>query len=274
MKQKRVKLTAGQQVVINLMAQGYALEATEFSLGEWTECLIKGDERVTVRVGTGRALRKKKVVDCTQKGNTNFRLTPLGRSLAKKVTPPKVETWYGVDSCGRVDTLEVVKVTKTYFISASGRRWKKDGILSWFKTVDEAIQYQQDKLKSAVIDAEVSLKHCKHKLAEFLHATKGDCGSSGMSDPMEQARTEVSRLVGPYMAKEAHRLYTAACEQALAQVTAERDEARRMVGTAQDAAVKAIGELAQARTRITELEASAAHCAEQAGPDSCAAMQS
>ena len=172
-KTKPVKLTAAQQEVVNLMADGWKLERHNgIGSGRGTCWMHKGkEERKDVRIDMGVMLSEKGVVDTWPSGwkSVIYTLNELGRTIAKPVEKPTLTTWYCTGGYrNTIEAVRVVAATEAFVTLESGRKDKiHSASYDYFPTREEAVEHVRKVLQGDVKTHEGRLKHAEAALAKF-----------------------------------------------------------------------------------------------------------
>jgi hypothetical protein len=174
--QAKVKLTAKQQEVVNLMAAGYSLSYHR-SMGRFCDASAslhsKGGQRWgKVASNVPDQLRAKGVVVAGHKDwqHEEYTLTDIGKSLAKPIVKPSnLETWWSVTEFSNAPTpVKFVSSTEAYLVDEQGRRTcKSTGYETWYPTREAAVQALRGRLRLDISNAESALKAAKKALVKF-----------------------------------------------------------------------------------------------------------
>lgn len=170
------KLTAKQQEVVNLMADGWGLVYTRSAWGgriKGSAALKRQGEKNSRRypLNMPSQLAEKGVVEVAGKLNvydTVYVLTELGASLAKPIENLKKATWYFIGGYHLdITTVEVEGATQAT-VTINGRRQSKVSEYGcYFPTREAAIAYGVECLQRKVAQAEKDLEYARAALAAF-----------------------------------------------------------------------------------------------------------
>jgi hypothetical protein len=167
-----VKLTDRQQEVVNLMAAGWEMHFS-YAIGNFMEasCDLSFAAGATRSLPTNMPgqLKRKGVVASFAPSHRGcfYKLTPLGKSLAKPINKPKLTQGWRVGYTG-IESSEFVSETADYLIRGDGRKVKKvGGYERWFATREEAVKSRLKELEQSVKSAAARLRDAERELARF-----------------------------------------------------------------------------------------------------------
>ena len=169
----KVKLSKTQQEVVDYMAAGWELSLYRGYGGDYSLSLApasaSGRSR-RVRVGTeGALLALGAIAAGGRRGtHTEYRLTALGRSLAKPIEVKATTTWWLVSRYSQEPCDVEVESSTDAMLVIKGHRTKMHADYeNYFPTREEAVACICSRLEAAVVAAEQSLKAAKQELQAF-----------------------------------------------------------------------------------------------------------
>lgn len=175
----KIKLTAKQQEAVNYMAAGCVLETHRGTGGnsrDWATLRNSTTDAPKVASNTPGDLLDKGVVEVVRDkgvhwGSTRYKLTALGKSLAKPIEKQPTVTWWAVDRHGDgPESQEFVSETSAFLIDAKGRKTAKSSDWkTWFPTKELAVEYARRKLTETVEMCRDRLQEAEKELARFIH---------------------------------------------------------------------------------------------------------
>ena len=170
----KVKLTAAQQEVVNLMAAGWTLHHTESSWGgRFPEraCINRGDKDKRLQSNMPRLLLSKGVIEVTR---GKFALTELGKSLAAPVQESKLEVWWSIGRWNdKPDKETFVRSTDDSLFDERGRRTAKHSeYATYFQTREQAVAESHRRLQAAVDKYARAHATATQTLADFKREEK------------------------------------------------------------------------------------------------------
>jgi hypothetical protein len=171
--QAKVKLTAKQQEVVNLMAAGYEM-LWHPDMGRFAKASASlrraGDYR-NIASNIPEQLFDKGVV---RRGESTFRsteymLTDAGKVMATAMQEPKTETWWSVGKKWRTNITpkQFSGSTECYLLWLGHKTAKDSEYETWYPTRDAAVKAMRSRLKDAVSNAAQALKSAQQELAKF-----------------------------------------------------------------------------------------------------------
>jgi hypothetical protein len=168
--QAKVKLTAKQQEVVNLMAAGGVLHYSR-DMGRFSEASASVRHSGIyhkIAANVPGQLNAKGVVEVDKANNDwrgcNYVLTDLGNGLAKPLENAEPETWWN----HMLQKRQFVRSTDGWLFCADGSKMAKSGRYeSWFATRQDAVEARRQRLQRDVSAAESALKYAQQALAEF-----------------------------------------------------------------------------------------------------------
>lgn len=170
-----MKLTAKQQEVVNLMAVGYGLYVYPDMgrLGRASSSLHRnGHDGRCVTHGIASQLQDKAIVHVSADSHlrTEYRLTPLGLSLAKPIEKKTLTTWYRIGKKWDTSIVEeqFAGSTDAYLIRENGRGEAKDSkYYTYFETRGQAIGALRARLEREVKSKQQQLSDAQSHLEQF-----------------------------------------------------------------------------------------------------------